>query len=210
MRALPPPWLRFRRVGDRAALARMLTLPNFLTLLRIVAVPAFLILLTNGQFGAALILFFAAGITDAVDGALARIMHSKSDLGASLDPLADKLLVVSSFLMLTWLGVIPTWLFILVATRDVVILGGYLALYFLSTPMEVAPSLVSKINTFNGMFTIGFALLTLARPDVPMAMVNLVTWYATGATTTLSGLHYVYSGLLWFQRQGSGGTEQPR
>lgn len=179
----------------------MLTLPNFLTLLRIIAVPAFLILLTNHQYGAGLVLFFAAGITDAVDGAIARIMRTKSDLGASLDPLADKLLVVSSFLMLTWVGAIPTWLFILVAMRDVVILGGYLALYFLSNPMEVAPTLISKVNTFNGMFTIGFALLTLARPDIPMAPLNRAVWYLTGTTTALSGLHYVYSGLLWFQRQ---------
>ncbi len=181
----------------------MLTLPNFLTLLRIVAVPVFLILVTNGYFGSALVLFFGAGITDALDGAIARITQTKSDLGASLDPLADKLLVVSSFLMLTWLGVLPPWLFILVATRDVVILGGYLALYFLSTPMEVSPSLVSKINTFNEMSCIGFALLTLARPDIPMQIPNQVLWAFTGITVTASGLHYIYSGLLWYQRQST-------
>jgi cardiolipin synthase len=181
----------------------MLTLPNFLTLLRIIAVPVFLILVSNGQYGAALILFFGAGITDAIDGAIARIMHSKSNLGANLDPLADKLLVVSSFMIMTWLGVIPIWLFILVATRDVVILGGYLALYFLDTPMEVAPSLVSKVNTFNEMFCIGFALLTLARPDVPMRIPNTLLWSFTGLTVATSGLHYVYSGLLYYQRKGA-------
>ncbi len=181
----------------------MLTLPNFLTLARIVAVPAFLIFLTGGHYAAALALFLLAGITDAIDGALARALNSKSAVGASLDPLADKLLVVSSFLSLTWYGVLPVWLFILVATRDVVILAGYLALYFFAKPMEVAPSGISKVNTFFGMLTIGFALLTLARPDLPMTAFNQALWYVTAGTTTLSGLHYVYTGLLWVQGYGT-------
>ncbi len=181
----------------------MLTLPNFLTLLRIIAVPIFLIVVSNHRFGAGLVLFMAAGITDTIDGVIARLTDTKSELGATLDPLADKLLLVSSFVILTWLGVLPTWLFILVLTRDVVILSGYLAIYFVSTPMQVDPTFVGKLNTFNEMFTIGFALLTLARPDIPMARVNLVTWYLTGLTITISGVHYVYSGLLWYQRQGS-------
>ena len=181
----------------------MLTLPNFLTLLRIIAIPIFLILISNHRYGAALCLFMAAGITDTIDGVIARLTDSKSDLGATLDPLADKLLLVSSFLILTWLHALPAWLLILVLTRDVVVLSGYLAIYFVSTPMEVAPTFVGKLNTFNEMFTIGFALLTLARPDIPMATVNLVTWYLTATTTTISGIHYVYSGLLWYQRHGT-------
>lgn len=181
----------------------MLTLPNFLTLLRIIAIPIFLILIINHRYGAALCLFMAAGITDTIDGVIARLTDSKSDLGATLDPLADKLLLVSSFLILTWLHALPAWLLILVLTRDVVVLSGYLAIYFVSTPMEVAPTFVGKLNTFNEMFTIGFALLTLARPDIPMATVNLVTWSLTATTTTISGIHYVYSGLLWYQRHGT-------
>ncbi len=187
----------------------MLTLPNFLTLLRIIAVPVFLILISNQHYGAGLVLFLAAGITDTVDGVLARLTDSKSDLGASLDPLADKLLLVSSFVILAWLGVIPSWLMILVLTRDVVILAGYLVIYFVSTPIEVNPTSVSKLNTFFEMLTIGFALVTLARPDMPMARVNLVAWYCTAATVTISGVHYVYSGLLWYQRQGSA-AETPK
>src|SRR5512139_716145 len=115
----------------------MLTLPNFLTLLRIIAVPVFLILISNQHYGAGLLLSRGAGITDTVDGVLARLMDSKSDLGASLDPLADKLLLVSSFVILAWVGVIPSWLMILVLTRDVVILAGYLLIYFVSTPIQV-------------------------------------------------------------------------
>jgi cardiolipin synthase len=181
----------------------MLTVPNFLTLLRIMAIPAFLILVNNHHYAAALVLFMAAGITDTIDGVIARLANAKSDLGATMDPLADKLLVLSSFVILTWLGALPAWLLILVLTRDVVILSGYLVIYFVSTPMEVDPTFIGKLNTFMEMFTIGFALLTLARPEVPMATVNLVTWYLTGLTTTTSGVHYVYSGLLWYQRQGT-------
>lgn len=181
----------------------MLTLPNFLTLLRIIAVPVFLIVVNNHHYGAGLVIFMAAGITDTVDGVIARLTDSKSDLGAALDPLADKLLLVSSFVILAWLGAIPTWLMILVLTRDVVILTGYLVIYFVTRPIEVHPTVVGKLNTFFEMFTIGFALLTLARPDVPMTEVNRVTWYVTGITVAISGVHYVYSGLLWYQRQGT-------
>ena len=188
----------------------MLTLPNFLTLLRIIAVPVFLILVSNRHYAPALVMFLAAGITDTVDGVIARVMDSKSALGASLDPLADKLLLVSSFLILTWIGVIPPWLMILVLTRDAVILSGYLAIYFVSTPIEVNPTPVSKLNTCLEMLTVGFALTTLARPDIPMAQINLVIWYLTGTTITISGVHYVYSGLLWYQRQGTASPVESR
>jgi cardiolipin synthase len=181
----------------------MLTLPNFLTLLRIIAVPVFLIFINDQRYGTALVLFMAAGITDTVDGVIARLTDAKSELGATMDPLADKLLLISSFVILSWLGAIPVWLLILVLTRDVVILSGYLVIYFVSTPMEVDPTFVGKLNTFNEMFTIGFALLSLARPELPMVTVNLVMWYLTAVTTTVSGVHYVYSGLLWYQRQST-------
>src|SRR5262249_50004396 len=181
----------------------MLTLPNFLTLLRIIAVPVFLILVTNQHYAASVVLFLAAGITDTVDGVIARLMDSRSELGATLDPLADKLLLVSSFVSLAWLQAIPVWLMILVLTRDVVILGGYLAIYFVSNPMEINPSPVGNLNPFFEMMTIGFALISLARPDVAMHMLTLAAWYLTAATITMSGVHYVYSGLLWYQRSGT-------
>ena len=179
----------------------MLTLPNFLTLLRIIAVPIYLILIIGNRPGPALILFMLAGITDAVDGVLARLMDAKSDLGAALDPLADKLLLVSSYVTLAWLGVIPPWLMILVLVRDVVILAGYLAIYFVTTPMELAPTLIGKINTCMEMITVVLALTTLARPDMPMGLTNQIAWWITGITVAVSGTHYVYSGLLWYQRQ---------
>lgn len=181
----------------------MLTLPNFLTLLRIIAVPVFLICISYGRYDTALILFLAAAVTDAVDGVLARLMNSFSDLGASLDPLADKLLVVSAVCCLAWLGAFPPWLFILVVTRDVVILGGYLAIYFITTPMEVKPTGISKLNTFFEMMSIGLALAALARPDVQISLVLMPACYATGVTAAMSGTNYVWRGLLWYQQQTS-------
>jgi len=179
----------------------MLTLPNFLTMLRILAVPVFLVLLSNRHFGAAMVLFMAAGITDAFDGVIARLTNSFSDLGAALDPLADKLLLVSSFIMLAWLEGIPAWLMILVMMRDVVILSGYLTLYFFSTPIEIKPTLLGKVNTCVEMITVTMALASLARPDMPIATANQIVWWITGATVAASGTHYVYTGLLWYQRQ---------
>ncbi len=181
----------------------MLTVPNFLTLLRILSVPVFLVLLTNHRYGAALVLFMAAGITDAFDGVIARITDSKSDLGAALDPLADKLFLVSSYVMLTWLGAIPVSLMILVMMRDIIILSGFLTIYFFSKPIEIAPTTLGKVNTCMEMITVTMALATLARPDMPMATANPIAWWVTGATVAASGTHYVYTGLLWYQRQGS-------
>src|SRR5512144_3012143 len=107
----------------------MLNLPNTLTFMRIAAVPVFLICLTYERFGAALSIFMAAAITDALDGALARLTDADTELGASMDPLADKLLMSSSFIVLAWIGGVPAWLTILVLSRDAVILLGYLTLY---------------------------------------------------------------------------------
>jgi len=191
----------------------MLTLPNFLTLLRIIAIPVFLICLMGGRYGGALILFVAAALTDTIDGALARIMDSRSELGAVLDPLADKLLQVSSFIVLASIGAIPYWLLVIVISRDVVILTGYAAIYFVSgEAMKVAPTTLGKVSTFFQLFTIGFAVTSLARPDLPMAMGNTLIQYCTGVTSAASGLQYVYSGLLYYQRASgpTGAKEKER
>ena len=173
----------------------MLTIPNFLTLLRIIAVPIFLVFVSNGYYGVGLVLFLAASITDTADGVIARMTDSKSELGATLDPLADKLLLIGSFALMTWLGGIPAWLFILVLSRDVIIVGGYLVIYFVTTPIEVKPSFIGKLNTCFEMMTIGFALISGARPDLPMELINQWACYVTGLTIAISGTDYIYRGL---------------
>jgi cardiolipin synthase len=189
----------------------MLTLPNFLTLLRIVAIPVVLVLLTRDEYAGALIVFLLAGVTDTVDGAVARLTRSQSGLGAVLDPMADKLLLLSSFVLLGLQGAIPAWLVVLVVSRDLIVVLGYFVIYFVhQQAMEVAPSRLGKVNTFFELFTVGFVLMALARPALPLEVVNTMMQSMTAATTAASGVQYVYRGLLWHQRQGSvpgeGGT----
>ena len=182
----------------------MLTLPNFLTLLRIVAIPVFLVLLARHAYAAAFMLFLAAGVTDTVDGALARLTDSRTELGAVLDPMADKMLLVSSFLVLGYAGAIAPWLVVLIVSRDAIVVLGYFLIYFVhQEAMKVDPSRLGKVNTFFELFTVGFALMTLARPELPLVSVNFAFQSVTAVTTAASGLQYVYRGLLWHQRRGN-------
>ena len=185
----------------------MLTLPNFLTLLRIIAIPVFLVMLANGNNAAAFMLFLAAGVTDTVDGSLARLTDSRSDLGAILDPMADKLLLLSSFVVLGFNGAIPAWLAVLVVLRDVIVVLGYGAVFVVDHQwMEIAPSRTGKMSTFFQLFTVGFALMSVARPALPLAEVSQVLQAVAGAVTAVSGVQYVYRGLLWHQQRGNSGT----
>ncbi len=182
----------------------MLTLPNFLTLLRIIAIPIFLVFLAEGDHAAAFMLFLAAGVTDTVDGTVARLTDSRSELGAILDPMADKLLLVSSFLVLGMQGTIAAWLVVLVISRDVIVVLGYFVIYFVHHEApRVEPTRLGKINTFFELFTVGFALMGLAKPMLPLAHVNTIFQTVTAVTTAASGVHYVYRGLLWHQQHGN-------
>ncbi len=182
----------------------MLTLPNFLTLLRIIAIPVFLICLANGSHAAAFVLFLAAGVTDAIDGAVARLTDSGSSLGAVLDPLADKLLLLSSFVVLGFTGAIPAWLAVLVVVRDVIVVLGYGAVFAVDHEwMQVEPSRLGKLSTFIQLFTIGFVLMEKARPALPLAAATGLLQIAAGVLTALSGIQYVYRGLLWHQRRAN-------
>jgi len=182
----------------------MLTLPNFLTLLRIIAIPVFLIFLADGNHAAAFMLFLAAGVTDTVDGAVARLTNSRSDLGAVLDPMADKLLLLSSFIVLGFSGAVASWLVVLVVVRDVIVVLGYGAVFIVDHEwMDVAPSRLGKLSTFFQLFAIGFALMQLARPALPLVMINQVMQAVAGAVTAASGVQYVYRGLLWHQQRAN-------
>jgi cardiolipin synthase len=181
----------------------MLTLPNFLTLLRLVAIPIFLALLAQGNHAVAFIVLLAAGVTDAVDGALARLTDTRSELGAVLDPMADKLLLLSSFVVLGFSNDVPRWLAALVVARDLIVVLGYGAMFVVHHAwMEVAPSRLGKLSTFCQLFTIGISLIALARRDLPLGVLREGMAWLTALTTAASGTQYVYRGLLWHQRQG--------
>lgn len=183
----------------------MLNVPNALTLLRILAVPLFLSLLVEGKNDAALIVFLGAGITDAVDGMIARMWNLRTELGAHIDPLADKLLVVSSFIALGVMNEVPRPLMIVVITRDVVILGGFLlTAAVVGKSMEMAPSLAGKLTTFTQLLSVTLVLVKLAGWWNVSDWFLTVVFVATGCASFVSGSGYVIRGMRWF---GTTGTE---
>jgi cardiolipin synthase (CMP-forming) len=125
----------------------LLNLPNLVTLGRILLVPVVVWAIGSGQMQIAFLVFLIAGVSDAVDGFLAKRLGMTSDLGAHLDPLADKALIVSIYIALGITEAIPRWLVILVVSRDILIVGGVMLAWFVSKPMQVKPLLVSKLNT---------------------------------------------------------------
>ena len=124
-----------------------INLPNFITLGRVIAVPFVFWLLMTGEAKLAFVLFVAAGVSDAVDGFIAKRFHWQTTLGAYLDPLADKLLIVSIYIALAVKGEIPLWLVVAVVSRDLAILAAILLSWLLDHPVVVRPLLVSKLNT---------------------------------------------------------------
>lgn len=166
------------------------TLPNAITLLRLCAVPVAVWLVLRGQFLAAFWLFVAAGISDAIDGWLAR-RQGPTRLGALIDPVADKALLVSMYVTLAAVHALPDWLAILVVFRDVVIVGGVLALSVLGHAVVIQPIAISKLNTVVQITLVAATLLMrgLGMDWEPMA--ELLVW-AVAATTLASGFAYVW------------------
>ncbi len=136
-----------------------MNLPNLITLARILLVPVVVWAIASHEMQAAFVLFLLAGVSDAVDGFLAKRFHMTSELGAYLDPLADKVLIVSIYIALGITEAIPRWIVILVVSRDILIVGGIMLAVLLGKPMRVKPVLVSKLNT---VAQIVFACLVLA------------------------------------------------
>lgn len=187
--------------------ATLLNAPNLITLLRIGAIPLFLILLTDGRYSEALIVFVVAGATDSLDGALARLTNSHTTLGAYIDPLADKLLLVSSFLILAFLGFIPRWLAILVISRDVIILVGFAVLFFMTGhSITVRPTLVGKACTFFQLLTVTLTLISLHDPAWRFPLLWNASVLLTGGAVVVSGWQYLSRGLWWLHQQNG---EQP-
>lgn len=180
----------------------ILNLPNYLTLIRIAAIPFFLVLLFSRLYNYALLVFLIGGITDALDGPVARFTNQRTRLGAYLDPLADKLLIISSLVVLTLIAAVPAWLTILVLSRDVIVTLGYGAIYFVvEERMEIQPSTLGKINTFLLLMTITIVLVSLYDPNMIPSPLPSYLFLLSAVTTIISGLQYVYRGLVWFQER---------
>ena len=164
---------------------QILTLPNQLTMLRMLILPFILIAMIYRQHGIALILFLVAVVTDIIDGKAARYFGQKTELGSYLDPLADKLLLSSAFVAQALIGAIPWWLTILVLTRDVVILGTVLVVMLATTIRDFPPSSFGKLNTIVQATTISLVILNNAMPLIWVTVgVDILIW--TVAVTTLA------------------------
>ncbi len=172
-----------------------MNIPNFLSLLRIILVPVVVIFLIQGSYGKALFTFAVAGLTDALDGALARLLSSQTVLGSYLDPIADKLLLTASFVTLSILGIIPSWLTVIVISRDFIILLGIAILTMISVPYVISPALVGKVTTALQIGTIFLALSFQAfSHDVSYDWIRILCWL-TGLFTVASGLTYITRGI---------------
>jgi cardiolipin synthase len=169
-----------------------MNLPNILTLTRVLLIPLFVIFIINKRFEWALITFAIAGITDGIDGLIARITHQRTELGAYLDPIADKLLLFSAFISLTIIEIIPSWLVVIVITRDVIILVGFLVMTLTNYHPKINPSLLSKMTTAFQIVTILLSLMAGYSPT--FQQLSMIAIYGTAILTILSGSHYIYIG----------------
>jgi cardiolipin synthase len=171
-------------------------LPNAISLLRIALVAPILLFIVGGRFELALILFFVAGFSDGVDGYLAKRFNWHTRLGALLDPIADKVLVAGTFLILVYTGHAPVWLTAIVILRDVIIVGGAAAYSFFVGPIEGEPTRISKLNTALELLFILF-VLSRAAFGWPAEITITVVGAAVLVTVVISGVDYVWS---WTRR----------
>jgi len=160
-----------------------MNLPNILTLIRVLLIPVFVIMIINQSYKYALAVFAVAGITDGIDGLIARMTHQRTELGSYLDPIADKLLLISAYITLAIIQIIPSWLSVIVITRDVIIL------------------FVSKVTTDFQIVTVLLALMK----HFSNAFLDLFTIaiYGTTIFTILSGAHYIYIGTRYLNQKNS-------
>lgn len=170
-----------------------MNIPNAITLLRVVLIPFYIDLMIYGYYGQALVVFLVACVTDALDGLIARLTKTQTELGAFLDPMADKLLIISAFVTLVLIGRLPVWLVIIVVSRDVILVLGSLALYLMGHKLVIKPSIIGKTTT----------VLQLSVVSLMMILINYGTgwsllpplFWATAVVTIASGLQYVMRGM---------------
>jgi len=173
-------------------------LPNALSIIRIILTVPIVIALLKGQYLLTIFLFLLAGITDALDGWIAKQFSFQSRLGSILDPMADKILLTCTFVSLYWVGILPLWLLLLICTRDVIIVAGALG-YFLGeingASELIKPTLISKFNT---VLQIGLVLfLLLIQFTIEFSEWLQIVFIIVATSTALSGADYMW---LWIKK----------
>jgi cardiolipin synthase (CMP-forming) len=182
----------------------MLNLANCLTLFRILTIPIFLEFLVYRYYWQALLVFAIGGFSDFFDGFVARRWNQQTALGAYLDPVADKLLVVTSFVTLGLIGGLPVWLSVLIVARDVLILVGFGLIYVLvEERLEVRPSRIGKWSTTLQLLTLAVALLRLHDGKLVDERILDAFVIVSALATVASGLQYLYRGFVWLQNRAS-------
>jgi len=175
---------------------RQRDLPNLISLLRLLAVIPILYLLLEREFGWALLLFAAAGLSDGLDGFLAKHYGWESHLGGVLDPLADKVLLIACFLVLGALVLIPAWLVAAVVFRDLLIVGGALLYNYRVETVEMAPTWASKLNTVLQILLVVLVITDAGPLSLPGWIIRVLIW-ACLTTVIVSGIQYVW---IWSRK----------
>ena len=170
-----------------------MNLPNSLTILRILLIPVFIGLLLHELHNYALGVIILAGITDALDGIIARMANQRTKLGAYLDPLADKLLLTASFATLAMIHLVPLWVAILVVSRDLILLMGTLLAQLTDLRLDITPTVWGKATTVLQLAYVILLLLVSALQSDPRSLEWLL--YPVAGLTLFSGLQYLYRGV---------------
>jgi cardiolipin synthase len=181
-----------------------MTVPNLITAIRIILAPIFVIYLIHDQFLSALIVFIICGVSDGLDGLVARLFDQKTQLGVYLDPLADKILLVAAFVVLSVRGFLPSWLGVMVISRDIMILLGIFVLFLNGLEFTIKPSIISKITTCL-QFVVVIAVLSKDYLPFP-ADYYFILFCLAAIFTISSGLHYMH---YWFRVMGEGSDGKP-
>lgn len=167
-----------------------MSLPNLITLCRILLVPVIVWLLVTGRMQLAFVMFVIAGVSDAVDGFIAKRFHARTELGAYLDPLADKMLLVTVFITLGVRGELPVWLPIAIVSRDLLIVSAVVLSWLLSHPVRISPLVISKVTTA-AQILLAAVVLADAGWQLELGIVRILMVWLTAALTIASLAAYM-------------------
>ena len=180
---------------------RLRDLPNIISFVRLLAIMPVIYLLLEREFGWALLLFVAAGLSDGLDGFLAKQFGWQSRLGGILDPLADKTLLVACFLVLGAMSLIPVWLVVVAITRDLLIVGGAILYHYGIEELDAAPTLMSKLNTLLQILLLVVVITDAGPMPLSDSLIDALVW-ACLATILISGIQYVW---IWSRKAAEKG-----
>ncbi|MBA4417853.1 MAG: CDP-diacylglycerol--glycerol-3-phosphate 3-phosphatidyltransferase [Syntrophus sp. (in: bacteria)] len=176
-------------------LYRKMNIPNLLSIFRLFLTIFFVAAIMQGRYRTALYLFILQGLTDLLDGFLARAMNKKTSLGAFLDPVADKAMLVSAYVVLSVYNIIPLWVTMVILLKDLTVACGFLGLYKLFGMVKLVPTIFGKASTFCQIFTVVYVLWSISFPAIALPRdYQSFFFYVTAILTVIAGIQYVTRG----------------